>query len=131
MKAQREYFALGKDFLERGIENNPDDHSSTKRWRGFIRKNTTTTSTRRNFSPRPQPCPERQVTTNALPPTNSPTAKDASAKHYERLRQLYDMGEKERLPTLITRLKFLENKLGYPAGSANSDDDVTRLHGVR
>src|SRR6202140_1704766 len=24
MKAQREYFALGKDFLERGIKNNPD-----------------------------------------------------------------------------------------------------------
>jgi len=24
VKAQREYFALGKDFLERGIENNPD-----------------------------------------------------------------------------------------------------------
>src|SRR3984893_10428609 len=24
IKAQREYFALGKDFLERGIKNNPD-----------------------------------------------------------------------------------------------------------
>ena len=24
VKAQREYFALGKDFLERGIKNNPD-----------------------------------------------------------------------------------------------------------
>ncbi len=33
---------------------------------------------------------------------------------YERLRQLYNEGEKERLPTLITRLKFLENKLGIP-----------------
>jgi hypothetical protein len=33
---------------------------------------------------------------------------------YERLRQLYDEGEKQRLPTLITRLKFLENKLDIP-----------------
>jgi hypothetical protein len=33
---------------------------------------------------------------------------------YERLRQLYDEGEKERLPTLISRLKFLEEKLGIP-----------------
>ena len=33
---------------------------------------------------------------------------------YERLRQLYDEGEKERLPTLISRLKFLEDKLGIP-----------------
>ena len=30
---------------------------------------------------------------------------------YQRLRQLYAAGENERLPTLIARLKFLENKL--------------------
>jgi hypothetical protein len=30
---------------------------------------------------------------------------------YQRLRQLYDTGENERLPTLITRLKSLEDKL--------------------
>jgi hypothetical protein len=33
---------------------------------------------------------------------------------YERLRALYDEGEKERLPTLIKRLKFLEDKLNVP-----------------
>ena len=33
---------------------------------------------------------------------------------YERLRQLYDAGKNERLPTLITRLKFLEQKLNIP-----------------
>jgi hypothetical protein len=27
---------------------------------------------------------------------------------------LYDEGEQERLPTLITRLKFLEDKLNIP-----------------
>src|SRR5438477_527563 len=33
---------------------------------------------------------------------------------YERLRSLYDEGEQERLPTLISRLKFLEDKLEIP-----------------
>ena len=33
---------------------------------------------------------------------------------YERLRRLYDEGEQERLPTLIKRLKFLEDKLKIP-----------------
>ena len=33
---------------------------------------------------------------------------------YERLRSLYDEGEKERLPTLIKRLQFLEDKLAIP-----------------
>lgn len=34
-----------------------------------------------------------------------------ASEAYERLRQLYDKGEAERLPTLIARLKFLEEKL--------------------
>ena len=33
---------------------------------------------------------------------------------YERLHSLYDEGGKERLPTLLKRLKFLEDKLGIP-----------------
>ena len=33
---------------------------------------------------------------------------------YEHLRSLYDAGPKERLPNLIKRLKFLEDKLGIP-----------------
>jgi len=31
------------------------------------------------------------------------------------LRALYDEGERERLPTLVKRLKFLESKLNIPA----------------
>jgi hypothetical protein len=34
---------------------------------------------------------------------------------YERLRALYDEGEQQRLPTLIRRLKFLEESLNIPA----------------
>jgi hypothetical protein len=30
------------------------------------------------------------------------------------LRSLYDEGQQERLPTLTTRLKYLENKLNIP-----------------
>src|SRR6478752_2649997 len=33
---------------------------------------------------------------------------------YDRLRGLYDEGDKERLPTLIKRLKLLEDKLAIP-----------------
>jgi hypothetical protein len=39
------------------------------------------------------------------------------------LRQLYDMGKNERLPTLITRLKFLEEKLGVPLEQRIPDAD--------
>jgi len=42
---------------------------------------------------------------------------------YQRLRQLYDEGEKERLPTLITRLKFLQTKLNIPPNQRIPDSN--------
>src|SRR5262249_1160167 len=75
VKAQREYFALGKGFLERGIRNNAD---------------------------KPQ-----------LYELSYCESREREA--YDRLRALYHEGERERLPTLIKRLKFLESKLSIPA----------------
>ena len=42
---------------------------------------------------------------------------------YEQLRGLYDEGEKERLPTLISRLKYLEEKLNIPIEQRIPDPD--------
>ena len=42
---------------------------------------------------------------------------------YESLRALYDEGEKERLPTLIKRLKFLEEKLNVPPEQRIADKE--------
>jgi hypothetical protein len=44
-------------------------------------------------------------------------------KAYERLHRLYDEGPQERLPTLITRLKFLEDKLNIPQGQRIPDKE--------
>ena len=33
---------------------------------------------------------------------------------YEALRRLYDLGKRERLPTLLKRLKYLEQELDIP-----------------
>ena len=45
---------------------------------------------------------------------------------YERLRSLYDEGEKERLPTLIKRLKFFEDKLAIPQDQRIPDKPFKR-----
>lgn len=42
---------------------------------------------------------------------------------YDRLHQLYKMGEYERLPRLISRLKFLENKLNIPQNERIPDQE--------
>ena len=46
-KAQREYFALGKDFLERGIRNNPDQPATLRIARPTLPRQISTTTPRR------------------------------------------------------------------------------------
>ena len=111
LKAQREYFDLGKDFLERGIANNPDrpqlyealarlyrdkykDHEQAAKYFELAATKPGAPSYARRFAAYELsyvPGREREA--------------------YDRLLRLYGEGEKERLPTLIARLKFLEEKL--------------------
>jgi hypothetical protein len=114
VKAQREYFALGKDFLERGIKNNPD---RPELYEALARLYTEKYNDHERAS-------EYYAKAAALPGA-APFDRRFSAyelsycegrerEAYQRLRSLYDEGEKERLPNLIKRLKFLEDKLGIP-----------------
>ena len=114
VKAQREYFALGKDFLERGIRNNPDRPQLYERSRVFTATSITITKMHRTTTLRPRNVRVRPVMKKDSPPTSFLIAKDARDEAYERLHELYLAGENERLPTLITRLKYLETKLGIP-----------------
>ena len=113
-KAQREYFDIGKDFLERGIANNPEkpqlyealarlyrdkyaDHEQAARYFELAASKPGAPSYARRFAAYELSHVEGR-------------AREA----YERLLHLYREGEKERLPTLIARLKFLEEKLNIP-----------------
>jgi tetratricopeptide (TPR) repeat protein len=114
VKAQREYFALGKDFLERGIQNNPD-RPELYETLARLYKEKYNDHTRAS---------EYFAKAAALPGARSYDKRNAAyelsycdgreEEAYQELKRLYDLGEKERLPTLITRLKFLENKLNIP-----------------
>ena len=115
VKAQREYIALGKDFLEAGIKNNPD---KPELYEALARLYRDKLNDHANAS-------ECYAKAAALPGAHSYDRRFAAyelsycegrePEAYERLRALYDEGEKERLPTLIKRLKFLEEKLQIPA----------------
>ena len=114
LKAQREFFSLGKDFLERGIKNNPE---SVQLYEALARLY----HDKYNDHARASDCYAKAA---ALPGAHSydrrfsayelSYCEDREREAYERLRTLYDEGEKERLPTLIKRLKFLEEKLAIP-----------------
>ena len=80
VKAQREYFALGNDFLERGIKTIRTVPNSTKRSPGFTTTSCMTTSALRNFTKRRPIYRARTVTICAFQPMSFPTARAASAK---------------------------------------------------
>jgi hypothetical protein len=114
VKAQREYFALGKDFLERGIKNNPDRPHLYEALARLYKEKYQDHEHASEFFAKAASLPGAPTYNRRFSAYELSHCEGREREAYERLRQLYDEGEKERLPTLITQLKFLENKLGIP-----------------
>src|SRR5438094_1084858 len=114
VKAQREYFALGKDFLERGIKNNPDRPQLYEALARLYKEKYKDHERASEFFAKSAALPGAPRYERRFSAYELSYCEGREREAYERLRQIYDEGEKERLPTLITRLKFLENKLGIP-----------------
>jgi tetratricopeptide (TPR) repeat protein len=115
IRAQREYFRLGRDFLERGIRNNPDRYQLYLQLGVLLRD---------KFEDH---CGAAEAFKKAsefseAPPYAARFAGYEMAKcpgrereAYEWLRRLWDQGERQRLPSLINVLREMENKLDIPA----------------
>ena len=114
VKAQREYFALGKDFLERGIKNNPDRPQLYEALARLYKEKYKDHEQASEFFAKAAALPGAPTFNRRFSAYELSYCEGREREAYDRLRQLYNEGEKERLPTLITRLKFLEDKLGIP-----------------
>jgi hypothetical protein len=114
VKAQREYFALGKDFLERGIKNNPDQPQLYDALARLYRDKYRDHEKASEYFGRAAQCPDAPSYEKRFAAYELSYCAGRESEAYQRLHELYLIGEKERLPTLITRLKFLEDKLNIP-----------------
>jgi tetratricopeptide (TPR) repeat protein len=114
VKAQREYFALGKDFLERGIQNNPDRPDLYEALARLYKEKYKDHERASEYYAKAATVPGAAPWDRRFSAYELSECEGREREAYERLRSLYDEGEKERLPTLTKRLKFLENKLGIP-----------------
>lgn len=113
-RAEREYHRLGRDFLERGIANNPDHYLLYERLGILLRD---------KFA---DPCAAAEAFTASAAREGAPPYVKRLAAYelaacpgreqeaYQRLRELYLLGEEERMPRVITLLHELEEKLGIP-----------------
>jgi hypothetical protein len=116
VKAQREYFAIGKDFLERGIKNNPRNSKLYETLAILYRDKYNDHARASEFFRKAADCPGAPSYDKRFSAYELSYCEGWEPQAYIQLRRLYDEGEPERLPTLVKRLKYLEGKLNVPKG---------------
>jgi tetratricopeptide (TPR) repeat protein len=115
VKAQREYFDLGKDFLERGIRNNPEKPQLYEALARLYKEKYNDHAHASELYAKAAAAPGAPSYDKRFAAYELSYCEGREQEAYQELRRLYEMGEKERLPTLISRLKFLEDKLEIPS----------------
>ncbi len=114
VKAQREYFALGKDFLESGIKNNPDRPQLYEALARLYKEKYKNHERASEFYAKAAVLPGAASYDRRFSAYELSYCEGHEREAYDRLRSLFEEGLQERLPTLITRLKFLQEKLNIP-----------------
>ena len=115
VKKQREYLALGKEFLERGIRNNPDRPQLYEALARLYRDKYADHEHAAEYFGKAAGLPGAASYDRRFAAYELSYCAGRQREAYQLLRSLYDSGERERLPTLIKRLKFLEQQLVIPA----------------
>ena len=113
-KEQQQYFALGKDFLERGIKNNPDRPELYESLARLYKEKLNDHAAAARCYARAAALPGAPEYDKRFAAYELSFAPGHEREAYTALRQLYDRGEHERLPTLLKRLKYLEEALDIP-----------------
>ncbi len=114
LKAQREYFDIGRDFLERGIRHNPEKPQLYEALARLYRDKYKDRAQAAHYFALAASKPGAPTYARRFAAYELSHAEGREQEAYRRLLSLYREGEKERLPTLISRLKFLEEKLNIP-----------------
>ncbi len=114
IKAQREYFQLGKDFLERGIKANPDSPQLYEALARLYRDKYRDHEHAAEFFAKAASLPGAPSYAGRFAAYELSYCEGREKEAYDRLHALYASGERERLPNLIRLLKQLEIKLAIP-----------------
>lgn len=114
LKAQREYWKLAEDLYKRGIMNNPDRaflfEGLARLYREKFQDHLKASEMFDEASKRP----DAMAYTHRMAAYELAKVPGKEKEAYARLKALYDKGEDEHLPTLLTLLGELEEKLNVP-----------------
>jgi tetratricopeptide (TPR) repeat protein len=114
IKAAREYFQLGRDFLERGIRNNPERPELYEALARLYRDKYEDHEHASEYFSKAAALPGAHSYAERFAAYELARCPGHEREAYNQLRALYDRGEQERLPTLLRLLKELEIKLNIP-----------------
>lgn len=111
VRKQREFFDVGRDFLERGIAHNPSNPRLYEAMARLYQQKYQDHLHASVYFAKAATLPEAMSYDRRFSAYELSYCDGRERDAYEKLRALYDEGEKERLPTLIKRLKYLEEKI--------------------
>lgn len=121
-KEAREFIDLGRDFLERGIRNNPDNPKLYEALARLYREKYHDHLHASEFYAKAAALPGAPAYAERFAAYELSYSEGHEREAYDWLLRLYGRGEKERLPTLIKRLKYLEERLNIPPSQRIPDE---------
>jgi hypothetical protein len=111
---QQQYFQLGRDFLETGIRNNPDRFLLYERLGILLRDKFEDSCGAAEAFLKASEFPEAPSYVRRFAGYEMSKCPGREREAYEHLLHLYRQGEQQRLPSLVSYLIELEEKLGIP-----------------
>ena len=111
-RARSQYIALGRDFLERGIRNNPDKYLLYERLGILLRDKEKDHAGAAEAFAKAASFPDAPAYIRRFAAYESALAPGREREAYDRLHALYDEGQKTWSPSMISRIRALEEKLG-------------------
>ncbi len=114
IKAEREYWKLGEDFLIRGIQNNPDRAALFERLGDLYSRKFEDHEKAYQAYHEASLRPDAMGYVHRMAFYELAKVPGREREAYEGLKKLYLKGENERLPTLLNLLRQMEEKLNVP-----------------
>jgi hypothetical protein len=114
LKRQHEYFVVGRDLLERGIQNNPDRYKLYESLGSIERDKFKDHYAAAAAFAHAAKFPDSPVYEKRFAAYELSKSPGHEQEAYTELMRLYRLGDRERLPTLLARLKDLQEKLNIP-----------------
>jgi hypothetical protein len=113
-RSSRQYIDLGRDILERGIRNNPDKYFLYERLGILLRDKEQDHAGAADAFAKAASFPDVPVYLKRFAGYEAARVPGRERDAYDRLHALYQEGVKQRVPTLLARIRELEEKLQIP-----------------